>query len=103
MTDNHNNDDNISVEEGQTRSFWQTRVVGDYNYRTLCTPRFNPWAKDQKPLPRYGKDDSLSLLLTVFLGFQHSLAVLAGTVLPGILLGQLDPSGKAGPYLVSYA
>ena len=63
------------------------------------------------------------------LGFQHSLAVVGGTVIPGILIGNQDPSkslsgftsvspaylfkaqilslpsigGEAGNYLVSYA
>lgn len=103
MTDTREFENAAAAIEAEQGSFWKTRIVGDYNYGTLCMPRFNPWAKDQKALPSYGKDASLSLLLTIFLGFQHSLAVLAGTVLPGILLGQLDPSGKAGPYLVSYA
>jgi xanthine/uracil permease len=29
--------------------------------------------------------------------------VIAGTIIPGVLIGQLDPSGEAGPKLVSYA
>jgi len=98
-----NEDNQLESQEEGKASFWQTRIVGDYNYSVLCTPRLNPWAKNQKPLTAYGKDDRLSFLLIVALGCQHSLASLAGTLLPGILLGQLDPSGKAGPYLVSYA
>ena len=29
--------------------------------------------------------------------------MVGGTALPGIILGGYDPSGKAAPYLVSYA
>ena len=85
-------------------SFWDTHIVGNYNYRAMCMPRFNPWSKtSQESLPYYGKDSRLALLVALFLGFQHSLAVVGGTVLPGILIGAQDPSGKAASYLVSYA
>lgn len=104
MTDaelEHQDSTSVGDEE---RSFWQTRVVGDYDYMRLCKPRLNPWKEDnQEPLPFYKRDDRLAWLLAAFLGFQHSLAVVGGTVIPGILLGNQDPSGKAGPYLVSYA
>jgi uracil-xanthine permease len=56
-----------------------------------------------KELQWFGPDSNLAVLLATFLGFQHSLAVVGGTVLPGIILGQLDPSGQAAPFLVSYA
>ena len=80
------------------------RIVGDYDYKLLCRPRLNPWKKEnQEPLQFYGRDANLAWLLAAFLGFQHSLAVVGGTVIPGILLGNQDPSGQAGPYLVSYA
>jgi NCS2 family nucleobase:cation symporter-2 len=85
-------------------SFFWTKVVGDYDYKRLCMPRLNPWKKEnQEPLPFYGPDANLSVLFAMMLGFQHSLAVVGGTIIPGILLGNLDPSGDAGPYLVSYA
>ena len=94
----------MSASENQDGSFWDTRIVGDYDYSRLCMPRFNPWSKaDQGSLPYYGKDSRLALLVALFLGFQHSLAVVGGTVLPGILIGAQDPSGKAASYLVSYA
>jgi len=86
------------------RMTWKSRIIGDYDYARLCTPRFDPWKKEnQKPLPSYKKDDRLAWLLAALLGFQHSLAVVGGTVIPGILLGNQDPSGQAGRYLVSYA
>ena len=97
---NHQNDA-VDAEEG---NFWETRIVGDYEYKRLCMPRLNPWKKENNdPLPYYGKDSRLAFLVAMFLGFQHSLAVVGGTVLPGILIGAQDPSGKSASYLVSYA
>ena len=86
------------------RTWFQRMVIGDYNYRLLCRPRLNPWKKEQEgggKLAFFGPDDPLPLLPCIFLGFQHSIAVLGGTVIPGILLGNQDPSGQAGRYLVS--
>lgn len=78
--------------------------IGDYDYKKLCMPRLNPWRPtEESKLPFYGPDESIPFLLAMFLGFQHSLAVVGGTALPGIILGNLDPEGKAAPYLVSYA
>jgi len=92
------------IEPEAEVSFVRKYLLGDYDYGHLCTPRLNPWKKDGKgALKFYGVNDSLPPLLAVFLGFQHSLAVVGGTALPGIILGSKDPSGKAGPYLVSYA
>ena len=68
--------------------------------------RLNPWKKDhgdQGHLQFIGPNDALPALVAALLGFQHSLAVVGGTVIPGILIGNQDPSGTAGPYLVSYA
>ncbi|KAG7340888.1 xanthine permease [Nitzschia inconspicua] len=90
--------------DSRSKLTWKERILGDYDYVRLCTPRLNPWKREnQAPLPSYGKDDKLAWLLVAILGFQHSLAVVGGTVVPGILLGNQDPSGQAGPYLVSYA
>jgi xanthine/uracil permease len=84
-------------------SLWN-KLVGDYDYSRLCKPRFNPWKKEnQEPLPFYGPGDRLSFLFAMLAGFQHSLAVVGGTIIPGIILGNLDPSGNSGSYLVSYA
>lgn len=94
------------VEETPTEEvgFFKKYVLGDYDYKFLCTPRLNPWKSEGAgKLKFYGKDEPLPPLLALFLGFQHSLAVVGGTALPGIILGSMDPSGKAAPYLVSYA
>lgn len=102
MSDPNNHDEDIEADNSE--SFWETRIVGDYDYSRLCMPRLNPWKKEsQEPLPYYGKDSRLAFFVAMFMGFQHSLAVVGGTVLPGILIGAQDPSGKAASYLVSYA
>jgi hypothetical protein len=97
-------DNKVATVNSTTRTGWKHRLLGEYDYKRLCTPRLNPWKKDnQEPLPYYGKDEKLAWVLAAILGFQHSLAVVGGTVIPGILIGNQDPSGQAGPYLVSYA
>ena len=93
-----------ATEPEVKQSFVTKYILGDYDYGHLCTPRLNPWKNDGKgELKFYGVHDSLPPLLAAFLGFQHSLAVVGGTALPGIILGSQDPDGVAGPYLVSYA
>lgn len=93
-------------EELDERGFFAKHVIGDYDYGKLCTPRMNPWKSDhanQSKLQFVGPNDTLPVLVAMLLGFQHSLAVVGGTVIPGIILGNMDPSGEAGVYLVSYA
>mmetsp|Transcript_24367 Transcript_24367/g.36111 ORF Transcript_24367/g.36111 Transcript_24367/m.36111 type:complete len:422 (-) Transcript_24367:46-1311(-) len=88
----------------EEKGFVKKYLLGDYDYGVLCMPRLNPWKVDTKhKLQYYGKDEALPPLLAAFLGFQHALAVVGGTALPGIILGSYDPTGKAAPYLVSYA
>lgn len=100
----------ISGEEEQNEAeeegFVKKWIVGDYDYGKLCKPRLNPWKKEhagEAHLQFIGPNDVLPALVAGLLGFQHSLAVVGGTVIPGILIGNQDPSGEAGPYLVSYA
>jgi len=86
------------------KSWFQRAIIGDYKYSVLCKPRWNPRKKAEEgegKLEYFGPDDELPLIPAIFLGFQHSIAVLGGTVIPGILLGNQDPSGQAGRYLVS--
>ena len=58
-----------------TRRGW----LGDYDYAWLCLPTL-PFAKrNRRPPPFYALDAELPLLLAIFTGFQHALAMLAGT------------------------
>jgi len=56
-----------------------------YNYGYLCKPQLLPWCKKEgAPAPRFfGKDEKLPLLLSLVLGFQHCLAMLAGIATSG--------------------
>jgi hypothetical protein len=52
------------------------RFIGDYAYGRFCKPRLNPWKKENnEPMPFYGRNAHLAWLVTIMLGFQHSLAV----------------------------
>lgn len=58
-----------------TRRGW----LGDYDYAWLCLPTL-PFARGPKrPPPFYALDAELPLTLAIFTGFQHALAMLAGT------------------------
>ncbi|KAG2115491.1 xanthine uracil permease [Suillus clintonianus] len=73
---------------------------GDYDYGWLCLPSL-PSAKQKQP-PFYGLDDELPLLLAIASGLSHSLAMLAGLIVPPILLSgtlMLDPATSS--YMMS--
>eukprot|EP00965_Chrysotila_dentata_P175676 5799670-Pleurochrysis_carterae.AAC.1 len=57
-----------------------------YDFRYLCTPSM-PWRKGGVAPPVFiGKDAKLPLLLSLIMGFQHCLAMLAGIATSGGLL-----------------
>ncbi|KAG1731131.1 xanthine/uracil permease [Suillus lakei] len=73
---------------------------GDYDYRWLCLPSL-PTARRKQP-PFYGIDDELPLVLAITSGLQHALAMLAGLIVPPILIASslmLDPGTSS--YMIS--
>ena len=69
-------------------------------------PVFNPWGKSAvRELPFYGPNELLPVLLTILMGFQHSLSMVGGIITPPLLVGLLDTSeGKVYQgALISYA
>ena len=72
-----------------TRRGW----LGDYDYAWLCLPTL-PFAKrNRRPPPFYALDAELPLLLAIFTGFQHALAMLAGThAAPPLTRGRVSDS-----------
>ncbi|KAK9245203.1 permease family-domain-containing protein [Lipomyces tetrasporus] len=68
--------------------------LGDYDYAYLFTPRIPFLSRSRKPGPFFGLNDRMPIVLAVILGFQHSLAMLAGVVAPPLIL-----SGSAGANL----
>ncbi|KAK9477590.1 permease family-domain-containing protein [Lipomyces japonicus] len=78
--------------------------LGDYDYLYLFTPRIPFLSRKQKPGPFFGLNDKMPTLLAFILGFQHSLAMLAGIISPPLILAgsagaNLDTAGQQ--YLVS--
>jgi len=54
-----------------------------YDYKFLCMPSM-PWTKGGVSPPMwFGKDEKLPLLLSLFLGLQHCLAMIAGIATSG--------------------
>ncbi|KAK9356755.1 permease family-domain-containing protein [Lipomyces doorenjongii] len=78
--------------------------LGDYDYAYLFTPKIPFLRRDRKPGPFFGLNDRMPIVLAFILGFQHSLAMLAGVVAPPLILSgsagaNLDTDGQQ--YLVS--
>jgi len=56
-----------------------------YDYKHMCTPSFLAVCMGKKtPAPFFfGKDDKLPIMLSLFLGFQHAIAMLGGIATSG--------------------
>lgn len=54
--------------------------LGDYDYGYLCMPRIPFLSKSSNTPPFFGLDIGLPILLAIFLGFQHCLAMVSGVV-----------------------
>ncbi|KAG0378947.1 hypothetical protein BGX24_002279 [Mortierella sp. AD032] len=75
-------------ESVSTRSGW----LGDYDYGFLCMPTLPGFTSTRIP-PFFGLKDRLPLVLAIIMGFQHSLAMIAGVVTPAIIM---SGSGNTG-------
>ncbi|KAK9489687.1 permease family-domain-containing protein [Lipomyces doorenjongii] len=87
-------------------SYLNNGWLGDYDYAYLFTPKIPFLRRDRKPGPFFGLNDRMPIVLAFILGFQHSLAMLAGVVAPPLILSgsagaNLDTDGQQ--YLVSAA
>jgi len=77
-------------------------LVGDYDYAFLFKPNIPFIKKERRAAPFFGLNARMPVLLAMLLGFQHSLAMLAGIITPPIILSSaahLD--GEMQAYLVS--
>lgn len=83
-------------------------LIGDYDYKYLFTPKI-PFMKKSKKGDKnrstfFAVDSSLPLLLAILLGFQHSLAMIAGIVTPPLLMASAaNFDAQMTQYLVSAA
>ncbi|KAJ6788537.1 hypothetical protein PWT90_11091 [Aphanocladium album] len=69
-------------------------LIGDYDYAFLFRPNLPFMGSSSSRSPFFGLNDRMPLLLSLLLGLQHSLAMLAGIITPPLLL-----SGPAGANL----
>jgi xanthine/uracil permease len=77
-------------------------LVGTYDYAYLFKPNIPFIKKERRAAPFFGLNARMPVLLAMLLGFQHSLAMLAGIITPPIILSSaahLD--GNMQAYLVS--
>lgn len=86
---------NVSTKDG---------LVGDYDYAFLFRPRLPFMKKTRQSAPFFGLNDKMPIILALLLGFQHSLAMLAGIITPPIILagqGGVNLGRETTQYLVS--
>ncbi|KAL8417874.1 hypothetical protein RB594_001479 [Gaeumannomyces avenae] len=79
-------------------------LVGDYDYKFLFMPNLPFMRPPTQAAPFFGLHDRMPLLLAALLGFQHALAMLAGLIVPPIMMSNfanLRPDTRQ--YLVSTA
>ncbi|KAI9284066.1 permease family-domain-containing protein [Umbelopsis sp. AD052] len=87
-----------------TRDGW----LGDYDYGFLCMPRIPFLTKRTNTPPFFGLNTNLPILLAIFLGFQHCLAMVSGVVTPSLILsgagtGNLNLPADYQQYMISSA
>lgn len=90
----------------RTAKKWTTRegLIGDYDYGYLFLPELPFTKKAPKTQPFFGLNSEMPLLLGALLGFQHSLAMLAGVVTPPITISATANLGSdVQKYLISSA
>lgn len=61
-------------------------LVGNYDYAFLFKPNLPFMKKERRAAPFFGLHDRMPVFLALLLGFQHSLAMLAGIITPPIIL-----------------
>jgi uric acid-xanthine permease len=88
----------VSERLQSLRQAFTTRrgLLGDYDYAFLFTPNLPFMKRQRRPAPFFGLHDRMPVVLALLLGFQHSLAMLAGVITPPIIM-----SGPAGANLTT--
>ena len=86
--------------------FTKDGLLGDYDYAFLFRPHLPFMKKVDRPPPFFGLNDRMPVVLALILGFQHSLAMLAGIITPPLILagaGGVNLGVEHTQYLVSTA
>ena len=77
-------------------------LIGDYDYGFLFKPNLPFMKKTRRAAPFFGLNDRMPVFLALLLGFQHSLAMLAGIITPPIFLASAaNLPAQYQSYLVS--
>jgi len=61
-------------------------LIGNYDYAFLFKPNLPFIKKERRAAPFFGLNARMPVLLAMLLGFQHALAMLAGSITPPIIL-----------------
>jgi len=83
-------------------------LIGDgdrYRYGPMCMPNM-PWKPSTTKLNFYSKDEELPLLMSIFMGLQHCMAMVGGLITPPLVVFKFTVCGFAQgfcPDLVQYA
>uniref|UniRef100_A0A0D6QX84 Xanthine/uracil permease n=1 Tax=Araucaria cunninghamii TaxID=56994 RepID=A0A0D6QX84_ARACU len=90
-------------EEEQQQSGLRERLIGNYNWGFLCTPRIACGGRRDLP-PFFAKDEKISVFLSAVMGLQHALSMVGGIITPPILISSSAGfSTEIQAYLVSAA
>jgi len=63
-------------------------IIGDYDWKFLCMPRF-PFCRKEEgydPPPFYAHDESLSFAVSTMIGLQHALTMSTNIITPALLI-----------------
>ncbi|KAK0625379.1 uric acid-xanthine permease [Bombardia bombarda] len=84
--------------------FTKEGLIGDYDYAFLFKPNLPFMKSSNQASPFFGLNDRMPILLALLLGFQHSLAMLAGIITPPIIMAaSVNLTQDQEQYLVSTA
>jgi hypothetical protein len=92
------------VKAFRKQFFTKEGLIGDYDYAYLFKPNLPFMGNKNVTPPFFGLDDNMPLLLAMILGLQHTLAMLAGVITPGLIMsgsGGVNLPEELQQYLVS--
>ncbi|KAK3689780.1 permease family-domain-containing protein [Podospora appendiculata] len=94
------------VQSARKAFFTKDGLIGSYDYGFLFRPNLPFMKKPEQASPFFGLHDRMPTILALLLGFQHSLAMLAGIITPPIIMagaGGANLTTAQTQYLVSTA
>ncbi|KAG1674138.1 hypothetical protein FOA52_015769 [Chlamydomonas sp. UWO 241] len=81
-------------------------IIGDYDYKTMCMPAWNPWSKKihhDANMKFFGPNEPMPVFLMLVMGLQHALAMVGGIITPPVLVGLATRDADTKQALVSAA